>query len=152
MKNFETIDIMIRSIVSFIFTAQRDAAKAFEAELLEETKVILGAVPYDGLDGKQQRSLECLGDGLLADPSGKKHNVSSAMMQSKALARKLNHIFTQSKLTPRERTVVIRRYIDKLEDNQMISAIDGYTDVDELFQTAIAKISHVMEKEAEQSV
>lgn len=112
------------------------------------SKVTLGAIPYDNLYEKQQRSTECLCDGLLADLSGKKQNVSSAMIQSDAWARKLDCIFTQSGLTPMERTVMVRRYIDKMEDNQMISETDGYTNVDTIFQTAIEKISHVMEKEA----
>ena len=147
MGNLMLTDIMLRRIVSFIFAAQQDAAQAFEAWLKENAKVILGAVPYDGLDGKQQRFPECLGDGLLADLSGKKQDVLRTMMQSGTWVRKLERIFTQSGLTPMERTVMIRRYIDQMEDNQMISATDGYTNVDTLFETAIEKISHVIEKE-----
>lgn len=148
MNNSLLTDIMLRKITSFIFAAQQDAAQAFKVWLVEEAKVTLGAVPYDGLDGKQQRSPECLCDGLLADLSGKKQDVSNAMIQSDAWTRKLDCIFTQSGLTPIERTVMVRRYVDKIEDNQMISMIDGYTNVDTIFRTAIEKISHITEKEA----
>lgn len=148
MNNLILTDIMLRRITSFIFAAQQNAEQAFKAWLAEEAKVTLGAVPYDNLNRKRQRSPEYLCDGLLADLSGKKQNVSNAMMQSDAWTRKLDRIFTQSGLTPMERTVMVRRYIDKVEDNQMISIIDGYTNVDTLFRTAIEKISHVIEKEA----
>ncbi len=147
MENITLTDIMLRRIASFIFVAQQDAAQAFEAWLVEDAKVILGAVQYDVLDGKRQHPPECLGDGLLADLSGKKQDVFRAMMQSDTWARKLDRIFTQSGLTPMERTVMVRRYIEKMENNQIISAIDGYTNVDTLFKTAIEKISHVIEKE-----
>lgn len=148
MKTLLQTDIILRRVTSSIFVAQQDAAQAFEAELAEEAKVILGAVPYDGLDRKLNRSPECLCDGMLADLSGKERDVFRAMMQSVAWARKLDRIFTQSGLTPMERTVMVRRYIDQLENNKMISATDGYTDVDTLFETAIGKISRVIEKEA----
>lgn len=147
MENLKQTDIMLRKMASSIFVAQQDAAQAFEAWLAEEAKVILGAVPYDGMDGKQKRSPECLGDGLLADLSGKRQDVSCAMMQSIVWAWRLDRIFTQSGLTPMERTVMVRRYIDK-EDNQTIRAADGYTNVDTLIETAIEKIGHMMEKEA----
>ena len=47
------------------------------------------------------------------------------------------------RLTLMERTVMVRRYIDKMEDNQMISVTDGYTNVDTFFETAIEKISRI---------
>lgn len=148
MNDLKSTDIMLRRIASSIFAAQQDAVQAFEAWLAEEAKVILGAVPYDGLDRKCQRPPEYVCDGLLADLSGKKNNVSHAMIQSDAWARFLDHIFTQSGLTPQERTVMVRRYIEKIEDNQVIGAIDGYTDANALFKAAIEKVSRTMEKEA----
>ena len=148
MESLTQTDIELCRIASAIFTAQQHAAKAFESKLVEEAKIILGAVPYDGFGGKPDRSPECLCDGLLADLSGKKLNVSRTAMQAGLRAEKLDRIFTQSGLTPMERTVMVRRYIDKIKDNQTISAINGYTDVDTLFKTAIGKISRVIEKEA----
>jgi len=140
-------DIMLRRIASSIFAAQQDAARAFEAGLAEKAKAILGAVPYDGLGGKQQRPPECMCDGLLVDLSGKNHDVSRAMIQSGQYARKLDLIFTRSGLTPVERTVMVRRYMDKM-DNRMINAADGYTDADALIKAALEKINRTMEKEA----
>lgn len=148
MGNLIQTDIILRRMVSFIFAAQQDAAQAFEAWLTEEAKVILGVVPYDGSDGKQQRPSEYVCDGLLADLSGKKRDILRTMRQSSAWARKLDRIFTKSGLTPMERTVMVRRYIDKMEDNQMISVTDGYINVDTLFETAIEKVSRIIEKEA----
>lgn len=149
MKNKLETDAALRKMTDSIPAARQNAAQAFEAMLAEKARVILGAVPYDSPGWEQRHPTESLCDGLLADPSGKNRDTYLAAMRMNAGAERLDRIFTHSRLTPEDRTVMVRRYIDRIEDSSVISEMDGYANADTLLETALAKICYMMEKEAE---
>ena len=140
-------DNTLHRMADAIFVARQDAAQALEDMLTEEAKDILSAVPYDAPDWEQRCPTVSLCDGMLADPFGKSRDVFHAVLCFHACAVELNCIITKAGLTQAERTVIIRKYIDGIKDNQMINKIDGYDNAGKLLETAVMKICRMMEKE-----
>ena len=146
MTNLLETDAALRSMADAILASRQDAAQAFEAMLTEAAKVILGAVPYDAPDWEQKHSPESLCDGLLADLSGKTDDVLDAVQHFLSCVDEFNSIINKAGLTPMERTVIIRRYIDGIKDNWIINETDGYANAGTFFNTAAAKISDIIER------